>query len=91
VTAYDGPLSALRGHVDALGVSVAIWDARREPDAHARRAANDAMAAIDAALGELYGIRAELTAEIRESDRASAARADDLLARLQVPEEVPGE
>jgi hypothetical protein len=34
---YDGPLSALCGHVDDLGAWLAIWSARDDgrPDAHA--------------------------------------------------------
>ena len=83
--AYGGPLSALRGHADGLGAALALWAARRAdgPDAPARRAANDAMDAIDAALAGLHEIRARLVGEIRDSDDASAARADALLARLR--------
>jgi hypothetical protein len=76
---YDDALSALRGHADDLGAWLAIWERRREPDAHARRCANDAMDAIDAALRELHGIRARLIGEIRASDDASAVRVDALL------------
>ena len=83
VDAYDGPLSALRNHVDDLGAWLAIWSARdhSQPDAHARRCASDAVDAIDAALADLYRIRQQLVSEIRDSDDASAARADDLLRR----------
>ncbi len=83
--AYDPPLSALRGHVDDLGAWLAIWSARDDgrPDAHARRCANDAMDAIDAALRELHAVRQRLTDEIRASDDATAARADALLERLR--------
>lgn len=79
---YDAALSALRNHVDGLGVSLAIWEARRQdgPDAHARRCANDAMDAIDGAIRELHAIRAQLTGEIRADDDATAARVDALLA-----------
>jgi hypothetical protein len=79
--AYDAPLSALREHVDDLGVWLAIWEARREPDAHARRCANEAADAIDAMLWDLHQIRARLVGEIRASDDASMARADELLRR----------
>ena len=41
---HDGPLSALREHVEDIGT----WEARGEPDAHARRCASDAVEAIDA-------------------------------------------
>ena len=81
--AYDGPLSALRGHVDDLGAWLAIWEGRREPDPHARRCASDAVDAIEGMLGELYGVRAQLVSEIRASDDAAVARADALLERLR--------
>ncbi len=82
---YDGPLSALRGHVDDLGAWLAIWSARddSQPDAHARRCASGAVDAVDAALRELHEVRQRLTGEIRASDDASAARADELLERLR--------
>jgi hypothetical protein len=76
--AFDGQLSALRDHVGDLGARLAIWSARDDgrPDAHARRCANDAMDAIDAALRDL---RARLVGEIRASDDAAAPRVDALL------------
>jgi hypothetical protein len=77
--AYDGPLSALRNHVDDLGAWLGIWVNRREPDARARRCASDAVNAIDAMLRELYLVRGRLVSEIRASDDATAARADELL------------
>jgi hypothetical protein len=58
---------------------LAVWEGRAEPDAHARRCASDAVDAVDAALGELYRVRAQLVAEIRQTDDATAARADELL------------
>jgi hypothetical protein len=76
---YDAPLSSLREHAENLAAWIAVWEARAEPDAHARRCAADAVDAIDGALGELYRVRAHLVAEIRQSDDASAARADALL------------
>jgi hypothetical protein len=76
---YDQPLSALRNHVDDLAASVAVWQARQEPDAHARRCATDALDAIDALLRDLHQIRARLVAETCQADAASAARADELL------------
>ena len=78
---YDGPLSALRSHADDMGVWLAIWAARDDsmPDAHARRCAGDAVDAIDAALRGLHEVRARLISEIRASDDASTARADQLL------------
>jgi hypothetical protein len=81
VTAYDGPLSALRGHLDGLGTWLAIWvgsdDSKAEPEV--RRAASTAMDAADQMLAELHQLRARLVGEIRASDDASAARADALL------------
>ncbi len=80
---YDAPLSALRDNVENLGVWIAIWEARSEPDAHGRRCANDAIDAIDAIdamLRDLYTVRARLITETRTSDDATAIRADKLLA-----------
>ena len=79
---YDDAVSALRNHIDGLGVWLAIWQARDDgkPDAPARRAANDAVDAIDGALAELHKIRQLLISEIRISDDATAARVDALLA-----------
>lgn len=74
-------LSALRGHVDDLGAWLVIWEARREPDAHARRCASDAVDAIDAMLRDLYSVRGRLIREIHVSDEAANARADALLRR----------
>ena len=78
---YDGDLSTVQNAADFLGVGLAIWSYRREPDAHARRAAADTIGEIDAALAALHRIRATLIGQIREADDASAARADALLAR----------
>jgi hypothetical protein len=80
---YDQSLSGLREHVENLATWLAIWEARKEPDAFARRCASDAVDAVDAALGELYGIRSHLVAEIRAANDATAARADALLARMR--------
>jgi hypothetical protein len=78
---YDAWLSALRDQADNLGVWLAIWDNRNEPDAHARRHASDAVDAIDAMLRDLHAVRARLVGEIRASDDATAARTDALLRR----------
>ena len=80
---YDGPLSALRNHVENLGAWLAIWEHRSEPDAFARRCASDAVDAIDNMLRDLYMVRGRLTSEIRQADDATAARADTLLARRE--------
>jgi hypothetical protein len=75
---YDAPLSEIRDRVENLAVALAIWCNRSEPDAHARRAANDA---VDSAIGHLHTIRRELISEIRTADDRAAAWADELLAR----------
>ena len=80
---FDAALSALHTHVDNLGPWLAVWAARSEPDAHARRCASDAIGAIDAALVELHGVRARLITETRQADDATAIRADRLLARTR--------
>jgi hypothetical protein len=77
----DADLSVARNRVDDLGVGLAVWSYRREPDAAARRAGSDAVDSIDEAVAALYRIRATLIGQIREADDASAARADELLAR----------
>jgi len=38
---YDAPLSAIRSNVKDVATWLAIWEARNEPDAHARRCASD--------------------------------------------------
>jgi hypothetical protein len=77
---YDAPLSVLLEHAENLGVWLAIWEARKEPDAHACRCAGDAVDAIDAMLRDLHSVRQQLISEIRQADDATAARADALLA-----------
>ena len=82
---WDAALSAIRSSADDLGVSLAIWQARREPDAQARRAANDAMDAVDRALAELHALRSRLLGEVRASDDRAAARVDELLGTGLAP------
>jgi hypothetical protein len=74
-------LSGLREQVENLASWLVIWENRREPDAFARRCASDAVDAVDAALRDLYLIRGHLTAETRQADDTTAARADALLTR----------
>jgi hypothetical protein len=38
---FDVDLSVVRERVDDLGVGLAVWSYRREPDAHARRATRE--------------------------------------------------
>jgi hypothetical protein len=83
VSPYDEPLSALREHAENLAAWTAVWEARAEPDAHARRSASDGVDAIDAMLRDLYLIRGQLTAEVRQADDATAARADALPAKVR--------
>jgi len=78
---YDEPLSSIREHVENLATWLAIWEARKEPDALARRCAADA---VEAMLGHLYGIRSQLVSEVRAAADATAARADALLRRRAV-------
>lgn len=80
---YDAPLSDLREDIENIAVWIGIWENRKEPNAFAKRCAADAVDAIDAALRDLYQIRGRLTAEIRQADDATAARADALLARTE--------
>ena len=86
---FDADLSALHTHVDSLGPWIAIWEARREPDPHARRCAADAVSSIDAALAALHHIRGELVGQVRRADDEAAVRADALLARTGRPPPMP--
>ena len=71
------------GHIGDLAVALAQWAARNDSkaDPHARRAANTAMDATDAALALLHELRARLVSEIRASDDAFNARVDEQLAQ----------
>jgi hypothetical protein len=80
---WDQALSALLPAVMGLGPLLAIWQARSEPNAHARRCASDAIDAVDTALAALHRIRARLVTEVRQADDQAAARADELLARTR--------
>jgi len=83
---------AVRTNVDQLGVVLAIWQARDDtrPDAHARRAASDAVDAIDTSLQALLVLRQSLVSEIHQADEANAARVDALLAGRARDQERPG-
>jgi hypothetical protein len=89
----DADLSALHSAVDDLGPWLAIWQARREPDARARRCASDAIDAIDTALAALHRVRARLVSETRQADDQAAARVDRLLANVRdgPPVTLPGD
>ncbi len=75
---YDASLSAIREHAEDIGAWLGIWEHRKEPDAHARRCANDAVDAIDAMMRDLHHVRQQLISEIKDSDDATA---DAVLAR----------
>ena len=77
---YDNAVTALRSHIEDLAIWITIWEARKEPDAHARRCASNAVDAIDAMLQALHKIRARLISEVRVADDQTAARIDKLLA-----------
>jgi hypothetical protein len=86
---FDADLSAARNAVDDIGVWLTIWQARREPDAFARRRASDAIDAADNLLAAAHRIRAQLVTEVRSADDEAAARADELLARMRDGPPVP--
>lgn len=75
----------LSGDVAAF---TAIWAMRDDSkaDANARRAASDAMDAIDRMTRELYRLRERLVSDIRAADDASAARVDAMLAARREPQ-----
>jgi hypothetical protein len=86
---FDADLSAAREAVDYIGVGLAIWQARHEPDAFARRCASDAIDAADNLLAAAHRIRAQLVTQVRRADDEAAARADQLLARMRDGPPVP--
>jgi hypothetical protein len=80
---WDADLAVIRDSAESIPVWLAIWSARGEPDAHARRCASDAIDSADRALAALHRIRARLVGQAREADDATADRVDALLARLR--------
>ena len=81
--AYDAPLSVILSSVEDISVWLAIWLARTEPDAEARRCTSRAIDSIDAVLLEMHGIRARLVTETHQADQETAARADAMLAKTR--------
>jgi hypothetical protein len=81
----EGAAGRLEDLAGVLGGSLALWatrdDAKAQPEV--RQAANTAVDAIDAMLGELHRIRSGLVAEVRAADDATNARVDELLARCR--------
>jgi hypothetical protein len=77
---YD--TGALEDYLGVAAVGLAQWETRDDTRAqsHIRHAANDAMDAIDTMLRELHQMRSRLVNEMRDSDDATAARVDRLLA-----------
>jgi hypothetical protein len=83
----SGPLEGISGRLEARAEELCsvleIWarrdDSKAQPEV--RQAANDAVDAIDGMLRALHEARAALVAEIRQSDDATAARVDAMLAR----------
>lgn len=75
-------IADVRDHVEDISAALAQWsewdDTKPQPDL--RRAASDAVRAIDDALAGLQRIRTQLVGEIRRSDDAAAKRVDALLA-----------
>ena len=71
------------GHIGVLAVALAEWAARDDSkaDAYARRAANRAMDALDAALAGLYELRPGSSPRSAQPTTLTAARVDELLAR----------
>lgn len=61
-----------------LGVWATRDDTKAQPEV--REAVNSAMCAIDLMLAGLYRVRSQLVTEIRQSDDATAARVDAMLA-----------
>jgi hypothetical protein len=79
---HGNAVEDLTGHLCAAGYGLALWAAGDDsgPDPAARLAANAAMDEIDVMLRELHALRSRLLDEIRDSDDATAARVDALLA-----------
>lgn len=80
--AYADQSAAIIDSAANIGAYLALWSMRDDskPDAPARRAANEAMDAIDRALRQLHALRERLVGDIRASDDATADRVDALLA-----------
>ncbi|MGH3171001.1 MAG: hypothetical protein ACRDN0_34665 [Trebonia sp.] len=86
--AYADESAAVLDTAGDIGAHLALWSMRDDsrPCAAARRAANDAMDAIDTALRELHALRARLVGDIRDSDDAAIARVDAMLAAAAEPD-----
>ena len=78
-------VTSLDAQLAALGIALAQWAVRDDskPQPEIRQAANTACAAVDDMLATLHRLRGQLVTEVRQSDDASAARADALLAKYR--------
>ena len=81
--AQVGAAEVIHKQAGDLGTALVTWHSRDDagPCPDARRAANVAMDAVDAALATLHALRRSLVSEIRASDDARAVRVDELLAK----------
>lgn len=80
-----GTSGRLQEHTGALRGALTEWAMRdgTTPQPAVRRAANTAMDAIDAMLGELHRARSTLVSQIQLFDAETLARTDAMLARLR--------
>lgn len=72
----------LEDPMGVLSVALVQWEDRDDskPQPEVRQAANKAMDQIDSMIAELHRMRSRLIVEMRDSDDATAARVDALLA-----------
>jgi hypothetical protein len=86
---HPAPLADAARRLDnmtgVLGVALAQWAVRDDtkPQPEVRQAANVAVATIDDMLTALHRVRQQLVTEVRQSDDASLARADAMLAEAR--------
>jgi hypothetical protein len=84
-TDHSPTIRALDAQLGVLGIAVAQWSVRDDTKAQPeiRQVANMACAAVDDMLATLHRLRGQLVTEVRQSDDASAARTDALLAKYR--------
>ncbi len=86
MTAYDSALSALRGHLGELETALALWATRDDTKAQPEiRQAPPAMPSTrsTARCGNFTASGASCVPEVRASDDAATARAEELLRRIR--------
>ncbi|HVB45599.1 MAG TPA: hypothetical protein VNF47_23230 [Streptosporangiaceae bacterium] len=78
----NGPVPALRQHIEDLSRALTVWAARDDTRAQPQvtRSAGTAVDAIDDLLRDLHRLREQLVSESRQHQDAGIARADALLA-----------